>query len=144
MPRELRKLTIDDYDALINLWGDAGLSYRPLGRDSRDKIEIEMHRADTAFMGIFEDGRLIATALATYDGRKGWMNRLAVHPDERRRGLAAEVLRAGEEFLRSHGAEIIACLIEEWNLPSMEFATKHGYLHSPDVHYFSKRKSDET
>lgn len=144
MSRELRKLTIDDYDALINLWGDAGLSYRPLGRDAREKIEIEMRRPDTAFIGLFENGRLVAVALATFDGRKGWMNRLAVHPDERRRGLAAEVMRASEEFLYANGAEIIACLIEDWNLPSMAFAAKHGYLHDPGVEYFSKRKSDET
>lgn len=144
MPRELRKLTIADYDRLINLWGDAGLPYRPFGRDAREKIETEMRRADTAFLGIFEDSRLIAAGLATYDGRKGWVNRVAVHPDERHRGLAAEIVAACEQFLESHGAEIIACLIEDWNLPSMALFAKLGYLHDPGVEYFSKRHSEDT
>ncbi|HOD67479.1 MAG TPA: GNAT family N-acetyltransferase [candidate division Zixibacteria bacterium] len=144
MTRHLVKLTIADYDALINLWGDAGLPYRPLGRDSRERIEIEMRRPDTAFFGVFDRDRLVAAGLATFDGRKGWINRLAVHPDFRRQGLAARIVRACEEFLHERGAEIIACLIEDWNEPSMELVARLGYDHAPDIEYFSKRKSADT
>lgn len=144
MPRELRKLTIDDYESLLNLWGDAGLTYRPLGRDARERIEREMRRPDTGFFGIFEGARMIAAGLATFDGRKGWINRVAVHPDFRRQGLAAEIITECERFLDSRGADIIACLIEEYNLPSMDLFAKCGYVHGDDVHYFSKRKSSET
>ncbi len=144
MAAEIRRLTIDDYDALVNLWGDAGLSYRPFGRDTREKIEVEMKRVDTGFFGLFEDGRMVATGLATYDGRKGWLNRIAVHPDYRRHGYGTRMIKACEEFLESHGAEIIAMLIEGWNLPSMAMATEADYLHGDDIQYFSKRRSQET
>ncbi len=144
MAVELRQLTIDDYEALLNLWGDAGLSYRPFGRDTRQRIEMEMRRIDTAFIGLFEDDRMVAVGLATYDGRKGWINRIAVHPNHRRQGYGSRIIKACEEFLESHGAEIIAMLIEEWNLPSMAMATENDYLHGEDVHYFSKRKSQDT
>jgi len=40
--------------------------------------------------------------------------------------------------------EIIACLVEDYNLPSMALFQKHGYLYSEEVLYFSKRKSEET
>jgi len=141
--REIRKLTIDDYNDLIRVWADAGLPYRPLGRDGKDSIAKEMRRSDTAFIGLFEGDRLVAVGLATYDGRKGWINRVAVDPDFRKQGLAGEITRECEAFLERQGADIIACLIEDYNLPSMALFQKLGYLYSEDVLYFSKRKSED-
>ena len=144
MAKEIRKLTIEDYDDLIRVWADAGLPYHPFGRDSKEHIAKEMQRPDTAFIGLFEDGQLVAAGLATFDGRKGWINRVAVDPDYRRRGLAGEIIRACESFLESLGAEIISSLIEDYNLPSMALFQKHGYLYHEDILYFSKRKSEDT
>ncbi|MEW5994036.1 MAG: GNAT family N-acetyltransferase [Candidatus Zixiibacteriota bacterium] len=144
MTCEIRRLTIDDYDDLIRVWADAGLPYRPHGRDQKDNIAVQMQRPDTAFLGLFENDRLVAVALATFDGRKGWINRVAVEPEYRRRGYAGELIRACESFLKQRGAEIIAALIEDYNLPSMALIQKHGYLYVEDVLYFSKRKSEET
>jgi ribosomal protein S18 acetylase RimI-like enzyme len=141
--REIRRLTIDDYDDLIRLWADSGLPYRPFGRDARERIAEQMHRQDTAFIGVFEHGRLVAVGMATYDGRKGWINRVAVEPDHRRQGLAQEIIRECETFLEGRGAEVIACLIDEFNLPSMALFQKLGYLYHEGVYYFSKRKSPE-
>lgn len=144
MAREIRELTIDDYDEMIRVWADAGLPYRPLGRDRKDRIAKEIERADTIFVGLFEGGKLLALGLATYDGRKGWINRVAVDPDYRRQGLATDIIRECEAFLERQGAEIVACLVEDYNLPSMALFQKLGYLYSEDVLYFSKRKSEET
>lgn len=144
MSQLIRRLDIDDYDDLIRVWGDTGLPYRPLGRDTHARIEVEMQRKDTAFIGLFEGERMLAVGLATYDGRKGWINRVAVDPDFRHQGIASKIIMECEEFLEGLGAEIIACLIEEYNTPSMALFQKHGYLFGEDVHYFSKRKSDDT
>ncbi|PIV67871.1 MAG: hypothetical protein COS08_07955 [Euryarchaeota archaeon CG01_land_8_20_14_3_00_38_12] len=35
---EIKTLTQDDYDIIIDLWKMAGLSYRPNGRDSKKEI----------------------------------------------------------------------------------------------------------
>ncbi len=144
MVRTIYKLTIDDYDDLVRLWREAGLTYRPRGRDTRERIATEMQRADTAFIGIYEHDRLIGAGLATYDGRKGWINRIAVHPDFRGRGIAAQIVNECEVFLRSVAAEIISCLIEDFNKPSVQLFRKLGYVHGENVMYFSKRKSEET
>jgi RimJ/RimL family protein N-acetyltransferase len=144
MARQIRMLTADDYDDLIRIWADAGLPYRPQGRDHPDRITRQMRRADTAFIGIFEDDRLVAVGLASYDGRKGWINRVAVDPDRRGQGLAGEIIRQCEQFLQGLGAEVIGCLIEEYNLPSMALFQKHGYLFGEGIHYFSKRTSWES
>ena len=144
MATKLCMLTIDDYNRIVEIWGDSGLPYRPFGRDAREKIAREMKRADTAFIGLYEDSLLVGVGLATYDGRKGWINRVAVIPDYRKKGYASMIIEACEKFLEECGAEIIACLIEEYNTPSMALFRKHDYLYSEDVYYFSKRKSEET
>jgi len=143
MDDRIRHLGPDDYDDLIRVWADAGLPYRPHGRDSREKIVAEMERSDTAFLGLYDNDVLVAVGVMTYDGRKGWINRVAVDPDRRGEGLAGEILEAGEAFLKSLGAMVIACLIEEENLPSMALFQKHGYSYLKDIFYFSKRDSDD-
>ncbi|MCK4392559.1 hypothetical protein KAX17_06600 [Candidatus Bipolaricaulota bacterium] len=38
----IRELTVNDYDALVALWKEAGLPYRPNGRDQRERIAREV------------------------------------------------------------------------------------------------------
>jgi len=72
----IRKLTIDDYDGLCTLWEEAGLPYRPNGRDTRENIASQIEGECSIYLAIEEDGRLIGAVLGTHDGRKGWINRL--------------------------------------------------------------------
>jgi len=141
MDLRVKRLTADDYHSIVGVWADAGLTYRPGGRDSQERVAREMQRRDTAYFGIDVDNRLAAVAVATYDGRKGWINRVAVVPDHRRIGLAKALVSACERFLSEHGALVIACLIEEWNLPSMDLFNEMGFVCHTDIHYFSKRRS---
>ncbi|MEA3297331.1 MAG: hypothetical protein U9R56_05655, partial [candidate division Zixibacteria bacterium] len=60
----IKKLTPEDYDRIVQVWADAGLSYRPQGRDKRERISLEMERGDTAFFGLFENRRMLAAGLA--------------------------------------------------------------------------------
>ncbi len=143
MGRDLRRLTADDYDDIIRIWADAGLPYKPQGRDNRERVVREIEREDTALFGLFENGRMLAVGLATYDGRKGWINRVAVDPDRRGEGFGGEIIKACEQFLYDCGAEVIACLIEEMNSPSISLFQKYGYSCMKEILYFSKRGSDE-
>ena len=143
MTKHVRRLAIDDYDDLVRVWAEAGLPFKLQGRDSHGRIEIEMQRADSAFFGLFEDERLVAVGLASYDGRKGWIQRVAVDPDQRGRGLGGEIIAACEEFLKSRDAEVISCLIEDLNYPSISVFRNAGYEYWQDILYFSKRDSSD-
>lgn len=143
MARNLRKLTADDYDDIIRVWADAGLPYKPEERDSRTRIAFEIDRDDTAFYGLFEDSRMLAVGLATFDGRKGWINRVAVDPDRRGEGFGGEIMKACEQFLKERGADIIAALIEDINSPSISLFQKQGYTVMKEILYFSKRDSED-
>lgn len=141
MDFSIRSLTIDDYDRMVRLWLDAGLTFRPKGRDSREMLEVEMSRDYCAFFGLFVEQRMVGVAIANWDGRRGWVNRVAVHPDFRGQRLASKLIDKCEEFLRECGALVICALIEDPNLPSMSAFEHAGYSCLDEIKYFSKRKS---
>jgi len=137
-----RTLTLDDYEAIIVLWQRAGLtSIRPQGRDSRAAFARQMASGVQQVIGLEEEGKLVAVIVATHDGRKGWLNRLAVDPACRGRGLARRLIAAVEKWLAAQGILIWAVLIEEWNEPSLQLFQSAGYALAPDVRYLSKRPS---
>lgn len=143
MDYPMRHLDVSDYDDIIALWSRAGLKYRPRGRDSREAMSSEFARADTCFLGMFDGDTMIGVIVGTSDGRKGWLNRLAIDPDYRGRGLAAQLIKAAEDFLHGLGIKVLAVLIEDWNTPSLSAFEKAGYVFHDDIVYGSKRSSEE-
>jgi len=143
MPPKIRRLNIANYDEIIRLWSDAGLKFKPKGRDSLSSMAKEMGLDGVAYFGYYENNQIIGTCLANYDGRRGWINRLAVHPDFRGKNVAGELIAEAEKFLKSKGAVVLAALIEDINEPSMSCFEKAGFECEKNWLYFCKRKSPE-
>lgn len=139
---KLRDLCIDDYDDLIRLWDEAELPYKQDGRDKRENIDRELAGTAAIFLVAEINGKLIGSIFGTHDGRKGWINRLAVAPAHRQKRLAARLVQEVEKKLYDKGIEIITCLIEDWNKSSMEAFQKMGYKRHNDIIYLSKRKHE--
>jgi len=140
---KVRKLTIADYPELMKLWKRAGLPFKPRGRDSRAHIAREMVENPDFFIGAFDGGVLIGAVIASHDGRKGWLNRVAVDPDYRRQGLARRLTIAGEKALRRHGIRIFGLLIHSYNRASLRLAQSMGYRPHKDILYLTKRESEQ-
>jgi len=139
----IRTLTLADYSQIVKLWEDAGLPTRLRGRDSKASIEAQMKACPEFFIGAFADAQLVGTVIASSDGRKGWINRLAVHPKHRRRGVAKALVAEAEKALRKNGVEIFSALIMDHNRASKELFKELGYEELEDVRYFGKRVNEE-
>jgi len=139
----LRRLEAADYDRLVSLWTAAGLEHKPRGRDSRRAYERQLGLGVVACFGLVLDGELLGSVLASHDGRKGWINRLAVAPAHRRKGFARRLIGAAEEWLASQGVGIYACLVEGWNRGSRDSFVACGYEPYPGVVYLTKRERPE-
>ncbi|MCX6094487.1 MAG: GNAT family N-acetyltransferase [Candidatus Bipolaricaulota bacterium] len=135
----IRDFQIEDYDAVIALWIEAGLPVRAEGRDRRESVAREIEDNRALFLVAEEEGRIAGVVFGTHDGRKGWINRLAVAPDCRRRGLAKALVGEVEARLRQLGIVIVACLIEEENEISQAAFVGLGYKRCPDIIYHAKR-----
>jgi ribosomal protein S18 acetylase RimI-like enzyme len=138
----IREFLIEDYDRVMELWAEGGLPLKPRGRDSRENIAQQLRQPNVLFLVAEEGegGRVIGTVMATHDGRKGWINRLAVDAALRKRGIGALLVREAERRLEDLGMDILACLIEDDNAVSMEVFEKLGYKKHPEIIYFAKRK----
>jgi ribosomal protein S18 acetylase RimI-like enzyme len=139
----IREFRIEDYDALMALWNEAQLSHRPRGRDRRERIEQELRRETAIFLVAETEGRLVGSVFGTHDGRKGWINRVAVAPGCRNQGIARKLVAQVEHRLAKLGIEIVACLIEGWNTESVEVFKRLGYEEYQNVVYLTKRKNAE-
>jgi ribosomal protein S18 acetylase RimI-like enzyme len=140
----VKRLTADDHPRIMALWEAAGLHCKPQGRDTRKAFAAQLGSGIQTALGVEDEaGRLIGVVLTTHDSRKGWINRLAVHPASRRRGIARKLVAAAEHALQEQGLHIIAALIEPGNEESVTFFEAVGYVDWPGMHYVSKRDSDE-
>lgn len=140
---EIRELTADNYDAIVTTWKESGLSYRPLGRDSRSEMKRQMRLIPELFLGAFQGSELVGAIVGTDDTRKGWINRLAVRPDQRRKGVGSALMLELERRLKKRGIRIIGALIEKPNRVSERFFEKMGYEPFESILYMSKRESEE-
>lgn len=136
---EYRYLRPTDYDEIIRVWQEANLGYRPHGRDSRERVTAELRRSPRLSIGTFLDGRLVGTVIGTFDGRRGCINRVAVVPEVRGRGVARELIARCEKELREAGALVLFCLIESENQASLQLFERVGYSRADNIIYLSKR-----
>ena len=139
----IREFLPGDYNDLIDLWEKSGLPYRGKGRDSRINIEHQIKKGNTKFLLAFEDEKLIGSVFISDDARKGWINRLAVIPEYRSRGIGSLLIKEAEKCFAAGGIEIYCCLIEDWNKSSIELFQKHDYICHPDIFYLTKRMNPE-
>ncbi|PIQ27715.1 MAG: hypothetical protein COW63_15325 [Bacteroidetes bacterium CG18_big_fil_WC_8_21_14_2_50_41_14] len=142
-PLTIREATIADYVLLTDLWKKAGLPYKPNGRDSLESIAREMQAGTGVFfIGLLEE-MPVATVLVTHDGRKGWINRLAVLPEFQKQGIGKQLVSASEKWLIQHNIGIFACMIEDYNTNSFIAFQKMGYIPFDGIHYLTKRLDPE-
>jgi N-acetylglutamate synthase len=138
-PIESCELGETDYEEILDLWKRAGLTIRAEGRDSAAAFARQARWGVQRVAGLRTGDRLVAVAVLTHDGRKGWINRLAVDPGFRCHGLARRLIAEAERwFTQELGLEVWAALIGRENTASQALFESMGYGRH-DLVYVSKR-----
>lgn len=135
----IRFASEDDLEEILTLWEISGLKTRPKGRDSIDKLKKQLKSENMWLLIGEEKNEIIGVVLVTHDSRKGWINRLAIHPEHQRKGHAKELLLASERSLIEKGIEVFSALIKEENVASRTLFEKNNYRDLEHVRYYAKK-----
>ena len=122
---EIRPFQPADEEAVIALWGRCGL-LRPWNdprRDIRRKLAVQ---PELFLVGV-AGGAVVATAMAGYDGHRGWVYYLGVDPAHRRRGYGRRLLDEVERLLRPLGCPKINLQVRATNAAVVAFYETLGY-----------------
>ena len=135
----IKKLKPEHYEAILRVWQLAKLPHLPEGRDSRKMLTKQMRKDPDLFFGAFVGKQLVGVTFGSDDGRHGWINRLAILPNLRGKGIAQMLVTRCEKALRARGATVITTLIDIPNDASVAVFKKMGFETHPTVLYLSKR-----
>ncbi|HPE61788.1 MAG: GNAT family acetyltransferase [Thiothrix sp.] len=122
---EIRPYQHEDEATVIRLWTNCGLAV-PWNNPQRD-IERKLMIQPELFLVATENAVLLATVMAGYEGHRGWINYLAVHPQHRRRGLGRRMMQAAETRLRALGCPKINLQVRSNNTSVIRFYEAIGF-----------------
>jgi ribosomal protein S18 acetylase RimI-like enzyme len=135
---EIRPLTDTDLYAALALWART----EHLGPVPVEEVTSLRRTDPDLVLAAVTDGDLVGVVLGSYDGRRGWVNRLAVDPGARRRGVAAALLAAVEDRLRDRGCVQLNLLVFADNGGGRRFWEDRGYTVTEDVVLYHRRLDD--
>ncbi|MDX1612910.1 MAG: GNAT family acetyltransferase [Candidatus Promineifilaceae bacterium] len=138
---EIRPFTQNDSTDVVQLWTDCGLvvPWNDPYKDIQRKLAVQPE----LFLVGCRDDQLIAAVMAGYDGHRGWINYLAVHPAHRRRGIGRRMMREAEERLRALGCPKINLQVRSSNTAVIAFYKAIGFEMDDVVSLGKRLERDE-
>jgi ribosomal protein S18 acetylase RimI-like enzyme len=121
----IRPFQTEDEDALVALWKMCELTV-PWNNPHKDIARKLQVQPELFLVGILGNS-LIATVMGGYDGHRGWINYLAVHPDFRENGYGQEIMNSVETKIREMGCPKINLQIRTGNDKIASFYQKLGF-----------------
>lgn len=125
----LRAFRIADYETVIAFWQAVGL--KPSRSDTKAGMIRKLERDPELFLLALSEREIVGTVMGSYDGRRGWMGRLAVAPSQRGLGLARLLVDELERRLRAIGSDKVNLLIEPDNEGVQGLYERLGYSKVP-------------
>ncbi len=126
----IRDFRPEDEAGLIEMWKQSGI-YRPWNDPQRDIARKTENMQKTGF-GLFlvvqeSSGRIIGSVMAGYDGHRGSVNYLAVHPEAQKQGIGRALMAEVERWCEAEHCPKINLLVRTDNEGVKAFYARLGY-----------------
>ena len=129
---EIRVFALQDSEAVVQLWHDCGL-YRPWNDPHKDIARKQSVSPELFWVGVDEQGAVMASIMVGYDGHRGWINYLAVHPSHQRKGYAGQLMQRAEAELTALGCPKLNLQVRAGNEAVIAFYESLGYANDQTV-----------
>jgi len=132
----VERAQIIDLKPMLDLWSiTPGL--RGGASDEESKLKVFMERNPSTSLLLRTQDGLIGTVLGGFDGRRGYIYHLAVHPDYQRKGCGKVLLNQVISELKQLGALKIHLFAFNDNQAALGFYHHQGWELRQDIEVFS-------
>ena len=111
---------------VIDIWTSI-FGYKDPRNNPSLVIDNKLAVNDNLFFIAMENGKIVGTIMAGYDGHRGWIYSLAVIPEKRKANVGTKLLKHTENELKKLGCVKINLQIYKNNKIVKEFYLKNGY-----------------
>nr|WP_202986481.1 GNAT family N-acetyltransferase [Vibrio parahaemolyticus] len=133
-------MDIADYDDVIKLWGQTeGMSLRDA--DSKESINNYLIRnPNLSFVAVSAD-EIVGAVLVGTDGRRGYLQHLAVSSNYRGKNLGRELVSQAISALANVGVPKTHLFVYNENVNAQQFYEKLGWFPRDEVRMYSFNSS---
>jgi GNAT superfamily N-acetyltransferase len=124
----IREIRGSDGDELRRLWASVG--FRSVGDDDRSLARLTRHNPGLVLVAAI-GGRVVASALGAFDGRRGWIYHVATAEAHRREGIASKLVERIEAGLVALGCPKVHVIVGAERDSGRAFWKARGYAISP-------------
>jgi RimJ/RimL family protein N-acetyltransferase/ribosomal protein S18 acetylase RimI-like enzyme len=114
-----------DLVSVLSLWTEAGAE--PTATDDLDGLRRLVAHDGGALLVAELDDVVVGTVIGAWDGWRGSIYRLVVHPDHRRSGLGRRLLGAAEVALEARGCRRSHAIVVDLDTRAMGFWSSTGW-----------------
>lgn len=117
---------------VVTLWGNS-LNYNQPRNNPSIAIDRKLTSKDGLFFVTENNGVVIGTVMAGYDGHRGWIYSLAVQEGFRNQGVGSKLLQYAINSLKTAGCPKINLQVVEGNETVISFYQKNGFRIEPRI-----------
>lgn len=135
---DIRKMTIEDYEDVYELWTNtSGMGMRSID-DTKEGIEKYLDRnPETCFVAEAEN-EIVGVILSGHDGRRGYIYHTSVKEAARKHGVGEALVNAAMEELKEEGINKVALVAFNTNELGNSFWQAQGFVERKDLVYRNK------
>jgi ribosomal protein S18 acetylase RimI-like enzyme len=140
MPVVMASAVPEQFPAILSFWLEA--TEIASTTDDLAGLQTLFDHDPDALVVATEDGAIVGTLIAAWDGWRAAFYRLAVRPSHRRQGLARALVAEGEARLRQHGARRVSLYAVVAHAGATAFWDAAGYEQDPKDTRFVRNLGD--
>ena len=134
---QIRKALDNDRNVVVKLWEEAGF-----GSTNADEWgAITSAGGPVELLVAEEDGRVIGTAVSSFDGWRAFVYHVVVAPAHQRQGVARALMSEAESLIKRHGARRAFALVNSEHTAGLALCAAAGFIPEGDMAFvkeFSK------
>lgn len=122
----IRTFRESDTPAVLALWRDVLPGSAP-HNDPETSLRLKLAVDHDLILVSEVEGSIVGTVMGGYDGHRGWLYSVAIHPKNRRSGIGSVLIRQMEEALKERGCLKVNLQVLPSNTGAVTFYETLGY-----------------